>query len=531
MTWIFLRPIAIGGAFSLAVNYFIWPDDSVTTYMGVINKVLADCEIFFKENSEAFLEMNRNTGVSSLAALRGKLQGGVLALIDCKRAVQREITYTKLSPTDISSLTRIVKSMYPTLHGLGLSNILEKDYLSKHIQDPLLKNALNENNNNNNNNGVIYDDDDNTIKSHNNYNIIDGFEDSVNSMKSTSHYLTQVTAECLQECRNGLNGFQKKPRTTLNSILWPFPRINFFYRNQQEMEDIESVRHRLDQVTDSLQQALQKFDEIQQSNKIQRYIQICKQIKRESMETHISSSSIDDSFISEPEDYTYGPLYLIYLYQTSLREYCSQVLELSHFIQQLQIERTKPKIHFPKRSLKKWFHNLQCTESSYNGNGNSSNNTQLTSVVGSESTNLDIMRTATRQHVLTDDNENNNNSYSNHEVDSNFYNFNNNNDDDPNDKKKKKKKRKLDRSALYLDPDVFPPSNSIERFFDKIHKVYLWLCDFNTVFALKTAVGVVLFAIPAWRPESAAWYNDYKGKTNKIKIKRTEKKEKGIYIY
>ncbi|CAO3607763.1 unnamed protein product [Cunninghamella echinulata] len=428
LTWLFLRPIAVAGALSLAVNYFLWPDDSVTNYMGVISKVLTDGTKFFKENSEAFLEMKTTVGESSLGSLRAKLQGGILLLIECKRAVQREITFTKLSPTDITALTRILKSMYPTLHGLGLSAILEKDYLSKHIQDPLLKNAKITTNGDNDDN----DNDD--------FNIASGFEDSVNLMKPACHYLTQSTVECLEECKNSLNKFQKKPRTMLNSILWPFPRIYGF--NGDREVDIESAQHRLDQTINTLTQAIQQFDQLQQSNQIQRYTKICQQWKRESM-TH-SNESVN--MMSEPDDYTYGPLYLIFLYQTSLREYCSQVLELAHFIQQLQNERKKRTFHFPKKSLKKWFHSANSIESNYTATHQSGSQSNLSAVVGHESDNINLVRTTTRPNELTENDIENGfvSSRRNDAVDGQgVCNADSDNDnDDPNHKKKKSKKKR-----------------------------------------------------------------------------------------
>jgi len=61
------------------------------------------------------------------------------------------------------------------------------------------------------------------------------------------------------------------------------------------------------------------------------------------------------------------------------------------------------------------------------------------------------------------------------------------------------------------DPDVSAPVTPTQKFFYALYLVGQWLTDTTTFFAFKTAVGVVMLAIPAYRPQDHAWYMDWRG--------------------
>ncbi|KAG1069353.1 hypothetical protein G6F42_026263 [Rhizopus arrhizus] len=96
--WLFLRPVAVAGAICLAVNYFIWPDDSINNFLGITRKTLAGYNAFFKEHSEAFLSCSQAAQNTSLPSLNARLKNGVLLMIErrLQRTIKNRDQYEKL---------------------------------------------------------------------------------------------------------------------------------------------------------------------------------------------------------------------------------------------------------------------------------------------------------------------------------------------------------------------------------------------------------------------------------------------------
>ncbi|CAO3597555.1 unnamed protein product [Absidia cylindrospora] len=448
--------------------------------------------------------MQTDTGASSLSSLQQRLHGGILLLIDCKRAAQREILYSKLNASDFGDLTRTVKDMYPSLHGLGLSVIMEKDFLSNLAQDPLLKEAA--------------------TGEPESYS--SGFQDSVALMKTTSEQLVQTTVACLDQCKSSLSSFQPRTRSTMDIFMWPFPRIISFgkSRHSQHLADMEQASEQLNNTVYQLEKALDAFDQTQHSNGMERYSQICYQKKQHRQENTRNDSNNQYSYNESLSATTYGPLYLVFLYQHNIREFCALVKSLASRIQQLHQKRTSRKIHFPQTTLKKWFHrtnevdptffnnkgNTQNSKYSH-GNGNVDGQLQMddTGRGMTDTTNLSLVQTMTRTDV----------SPAEQDMQDGFVRSRNNaairSDAAGTGAYSQNSQR---TSRLYMDPDVSPPSTTMERFFNKIYNCLLWFKDIDTMFALKTAVGMVLLAIPAWMPQSAGWFADWRGQWSLITL-------------
>ncbi|KAI9474121.1 MAG: hypothetical protein EXX96DRAFT_487378, partial [Benjaminiella poitrasii] len=61
------------------------------------------------------------------------------------------------------------------------------------------------------------------------------------------------------------------------------------------------------------------------------------------------------------------------------------------------------------------------------------------------------------------------------------------------------------------DPDASEPITQLQKFFYAIHLFIKWLASNPTFFAIKTSVGMVILAIPAWRPQDHEWYVNWRG--------------------
>lgn len=446
--------------------------------MSVLQSTLSKYEAFFKENSEAFLNMQASTGATSLPTLQTQLHSGILMLIDCKRAAQREILYSKLNGRDFSKLTQLAKSMLSSLHGLGLSVIMEKDYLNCLSNNPLLKEAINENN----------------------QDYTSGFEESVALMKPSSEQLVEATAACLGRCKASLASFQPPQRTNLNTYLWPFPRILSLgkIKHIQDLDIMNESRDKLNESLEQLNKALESFDRTQTSNGLERYYQICHQKDQ----LRISQREGSDGNLVAT---TYGPLYLVFLYQNNIREYATEIQSLATLVLQFHQKRASRKIHLPQISLRKWFSStnevdptLMTSSNGANTNTDTGSNND-TGEVMANAANLSLVQTTTRTDPYPTEKD----------AENGFVRSGNSNSNIPGGNKTATQSRGYSR--LYMDPDVSPPTTTTERFFNGLYKAISWLRDIDTTFALKSAVGMVMLAIPAWMPGNAGWFNDWRG--------------------
>ncbi|KAG1469964.1 hypothetical protein G6F56_002956 [Rhizopus delemar] len=180
IVYAFLKPVAGGTAIGLAVDLFIWPDDSMTKYMGLLGRSLKEYNAFFEEHSRAFLNSG-SVPTPTLPTLHARLQGSVLALIDSKREVQREILWSRLSQKDVSELTRLVKQLRSPLYGIGLSLLTQIDRPE------------------------VFSD-----------------------MNKIGQELVDLCIDILNDCNGRLAALGgSRPRSFKSTLLWPFPRLFF----------------------------------------------------------------------------------------------------------------------------------------------------------------------------------------------------------------------------------------------------------------------------------------------------------------
>ncbi|KAG0182910.1 hypothetical protein DFQ28_003639 [Apophysomyces sp. BC1034] len=347
-----------------------------------------------------------------------RIQDSVLVLIDSKRSVQREIMFTRLSGKDISKLTKLVKVLRTPLHGLGLSLLLKREYL----------------NDNSNTNAIS---DIATVDS------AIAFIECIKEMEPMCQKLAEATHTALTECAASLENFVGYPRTNLNSILWPFPRI--FFSGRSTARDHRSVALS----SQALRSMIDEFDARPTKG-------VCRILDVESDHTP-----------------RYGPLYLLFLYQYNLREHADQVGRLLEFIENIEQTRQQRRLWFPRMSLKKWFHSVEVDPDIGGDEGD----------YGERGVNhdLSLVRILTRPEMGNDQ-------------DGSFEPVNN-----------------QQGKMYHRDPDVDPPATFSQHVFHKLWRFRSWFLQPDTLFAFKTAVGVVLLAIPAFMAQNALWYSEWKG--------------------
>ncbi|KAL9557127.1 hypothetical protein MBANPS3_001545 [Mucor bainieri] len=316
IVYTFLIPIALSSGIALAVDVLIWPDDSITKYMSILNVSLKEYNSFFQEHSNAFLSTTTTTPEAmTLPSLHARLQGIILKLIDCKREVQREILFNRLAHDDINSITRLIKDMRSPLHGLGLSVLTKAERLDQ-VKQPYFAAA-------------VADD-----QSEHKKQFLLGLEE----LRKVSQELTDTCVMTLGECNERLMRFSGKPRSLMSTLLWPFPRIfiSDYYKSKKAIQQEEQQHTRIQSLSERLDQVIYKYEV-------------------ESKKTsHIFIEPGADKF----EERFNGLLQIIYLFQYNLMEHALQLRSLVACVERIEATRTSRRLWLPHLKLRKWFRSL-----------------------------------------------------------------------------------------------------------------------------------------------------------------------------
>lgn len=303
VVYTFLKPIATAAAVALMVDVFLWPENSVTKYVGVLNKSLTEYNNFFKEHADQFLSAAANQTTMTLPSLHARLQNSVLKLIDTKREVHREILFNKLSHEDISHLTRLVKTMRSPLHGIGLSLIMKKDHFS--ADKP------------------YFSSDDKDLSEHKRE-----FVAHLEELRKVSQELSDTCVSVLKDCTDRLTKeYGGRPRSLKSTLLWPFPRIflaDYAWRSKLESDNL---------LTERLEAAIKKYE------------------LRHKKSTFVFIEPNSKTF----EDRFNGSLQIVYLFQYNLMEHANHLRSLVALVEDLGKKRVNRKFWVPHTSLRKYF--------------------------------------------------------------------------------------------------------------------------------------------------------------------------------
>ncbi|KAI9251490.1 hypothetical protein BDA99DRAFT_563757 [Phascolomyces articulosus] len=451
LLWMFMKPLALGGAIVLGVSALIWPDDSMSNYLGVLLKCLDGHSTFFKEHSDAFLSLSPTSLNTTLPSLHDRLQGSTLLLIDCKRAVHRDILYSRLSGKDTSKLTQMVKDMRNPLHGIGLCQILKGDFDRKFQKE---EKGDSSNGSGSEDSSMIEKEMEAEKKA---------LFDAIGELHSILEQLSDACHDTLNDCVARLKGFHgASNRTTLNSILWPFPRLF-------------SSMDFIDQKKRSSMSKKKKFDEEKQEYTDLPYHAESQQLKslidRLNQQASQSVSKLWSLHPEKPLKRHVGALNLFSTYRYHLTEYAKHLATFVEFVEELESTRSKRRLWMPSvKSVKKYFRAGEMDPHMQSGeiidNEQANNNTAV-----------DLVRTQTRQNSIVDP-----------ESASTFA------------------LRKEGGKLYFRDPDVDPPTTPMQRMFYKLYLVRNWFLEPDTFLSFKTTIGTILLALPVFLPHSAAWY-------------------------
>lgn len=413
------------------VDIFIWPEDSITKYLGVLSKSLTEYNNFFQEQINGFTSTELPSKVLTLPTLHASLQNSLLKVIDCKREVQREILYNQLSQDDVRDLTRLFKAFSTPLHGIGLSLITKVERLNDLHSESFYK-ITNEH----------------EISEHKQQ-----FLGHLEEMRSLTREAATISFDLLNECNQRLMSFSGKPRTWKSTFLWPFPRFVSFIRKNSTTRKDGNMLENLDRV-------IAQFDR----------------------ESHNASYIFIEPVPNQFEDQFNGLLQVIFLFRFHFKEYLSQLREFVAYVERMEETRVKRKLSFPKLPLHKWFRSIKIDVNIGAPMDTLVNNNSRTLVSTGEQ-GLQLVQTTTRpdpSELLQEDIQLVNN--------------------------------KDKQGRLYIrDPDVNPPETSAERFFLRLYGVMNWFTSVDTFFAFKTAAGFVLLSLPAFLPQSAGWFYEWRG--------------------
>lgn len=293
--------------------------------MAILSKNLSGFNAFFKEHSEGFLLLestprdSQPTADPTLPTMNSRLQDTTLMLIDCKRAVHRDIIFSRLNGKDVSKLTQLVKNLQAPLYGIGLSQICRNKFLRK-IDDEKETAVLN--------------------------TAIQDIRDACGQLADTCNEALKDSIDRLQSFHGNTN------RTALNSMLWPFPRLFCSQRRQRR----PSTKGKDEEYTD-MQGQQPHVDSQQLRQQLDR-------LKNQACESTVRLYNLHHDNIDKRH---VGGMHVLSLYRYNLFKYAERLIELIEFIETIEVTRTRRRLWFPTiKALKKWFQSSSSNSSDPN---------------------------------------------------------------------------------------------------------------------------------------------------------------------
>ena len=467
----------MAGALAIAVNVFLWPEDSFSRYITTLGKIIKGYNSYLKENSEAFVSAAL-PAKESIVSLQSRLKENILLLIDCKRAAQREFLFTRVPAHGLSELTRIIKGMRQPLHGIGLSVKLRYGLLETGHSNPFL-----------------HDIDDTAA-----------FNEALLIIRKDAQELTDACHCALQLCLKRAKGFHGgDDKSMASDIIWPFPRLftlrglkrwihqmNSNSCNENNNNEANDDNDHFCDVQQRVSACLQKW----QDESTQQALNMFMKKSNDDSSNHQQHHSPEKI----PE---YGPIHLIALYEYSLRTYATNIVSLLRYVNQFgkhtqQARQLRP----PSIPVRKWFrpedldlmmgdlHQATVFESESSKEGFISRDLKIPE--------------AEQQNFLQDPGD---------QCGFRRISFSQQRHHRPhwNNGREAIHNNVTMNEMRYRDPDVNAPHTKLEWMFYGLYATRCWFSGHEQFTALKAATGVVLLAIPAWRANTAQVYYDWRG--------------------
>lgn len=439
--WTFVIPIAIGAGLAMAVDILIWPEDTANNCIAMFQTTLNSFNTLLTQQTEVFLQdpdLALPQQATPLSVIHNNLQGNILMLIESKRAVQREIFYSKLTAKDFSYLTKLVKSMRVPLHGIGLSRCIEQEMYDAQTGGTLKlwqTTALGLHPNINDSSSVQsvapISDTDSSFQSE---QLIQEYKEILNILRPICNTLASECTSAVSECMSRLNCLHNGKRNTPGA-----------------QKDGSTLSDDGEPFTQRLRTAIETFEKDR-------------------------TTGMDHLFQNRQNQRDLHRALLILLsFQYNLRLYAEGVLEMAEYITTLEKERCKKRVCWPNITFQKWIKGASRADD-ITANGNQLNEGNADRQLERSASRINYQQAPVDISAVTS-------AWEQHPA----------------------------GRYIRRDPDVLAPSTGWERFFYGLYKFKIWLLEPETLTVVKTSIGCVLLALPAYFPSSALWYNEWRG--------------------
>ncbi|GAB5586100.1 hypothetical protein Unana1_01000 [Umbelopsis nana] len=320
VVWTFVIPIAIGAGLAMAVDILIWPEDTANNCIAMFQTTLNSFNTLLTQQTEVFLQdpdLALPQQATPLSVIHNNLQGNILMLIESKRAVQREIFYSKLTAKDFSYLTKLVKSMRVPLHGIGLSRCIEQEMYDAQTGGTLKlwqTTALGLHPNFNDSSSVQsvapISDTDSSFQSE---QLIQEYKEILNILRPICNTLASECTSAVSECMSRLNCLHNGKRNTPGG-----------------QKDGSTLSDDGEPFTQRLRTAIESFEKDR-------------------------TTGMDHLFQNRQNQRDlHRALLLLLSFQYNLRLYAEGVLEMAEYITTLEKERCKKGVCWPNITFQKW---------------------------------------------------------------------------------------------------------------------------------------------------------------------------------
>lgn len=284
------------------------------------------------------------------------------------------------------------------------------------------------------------------------------FKLHLDAFRKSGQEFSDTCVDILNECNTRLMKFSGRPRSLKSTILWPFPRI-FLSDYKKHYQQTESQSELL---SERFSQAIEKYE---------------MSIKESPLRLiELNSKVFKDRFN--------GLLQVIYLFEHNLGEHATNLKALVACVEKIETTRLKRKVWVPHITMRKYFRSTDVNPNmggpvgsvpgTINGGGEASNPVNADLSLTQTMSRPDMLNSRAEDAELTGS---------------------------------------INRQGTLFsrDPDINPPETAFERFFYKLNIYTRWMSSLDAIFAFKTSAGFVLFSLPAFLPQSYAWFFAWNG--------------------
>jgi hypothetical protein len=505
--------VNLGLGLVIVINLALWPENSTTTFILVLDDTLQQFDSIFSENVARLLRRGPQRPPVGLTKVNSMLHTSIMKVIEAKRIVRREATINRLAPADVRDITNLVKMMRISVQGVALASTMQRNmddhletsghrfvridtFRSEHPPNLNYRNGEDTTTFNNLMNDIDHnlESDLRTWSDHASFqsDIFPPelcetrkrkgslFDDILKSYESVIHIMEPVCSELANACSRALKDSIAKlkhsqdydPRYFNKPYFYRlFPSVRNSYNPKNENLDFDHSVPLLEAITQFDKNRLEGLNQLMRSD----------------------------------GKTPHRALFLVLLFQFNLRDYAEKLYTLSSLVYEIHSIRRKKRFWFRHVSIRKFLlgHKhagvgdlgLEAPQAANDENvailsrtRSMRNANPAPPPTACQEPTLRRGRARSFQHPKPKENE----------------------QPVSNPEKDPVKHNPLD-ALQYRDPDALLPSNRVEAFFYSIWLYRGLIYAPETEFAIKACIVVVLLCIPAFIPSSMQWYAGSRG--------------------